>query len=193
MTDTKSFAKRLLWARSEAGLTQKELSEQSGISQPQIVRYEAGRSKPRLGGALKLARVLKMDAYDLMPELRKTTEEIQIELSVDEAAHFEAEAMRLGISTEELLRRLAGVDEDEFSEEQTDTQGREISFNISAEHEAKIHEFAKKEGVSFDAAVQLVLAQGLKEKLDADANMLAKLEQDIPGAYEKLIELLRKD
>lgn len=193
MTDTKSFAERLLWARSEAGLTQKELSEQSGISQPQIVRYEAGRSKPRLGGALKLARVLKMDAYDLMPELRKTTEEIQIELSTDEAAHLEVEAMKLGISTEELLRRLAGVDEDEFSEEQTDTQGREISFNISAEHEAKIHEFAKKEGVSFDAAVQLVLAQGLKEKLDADANMLARLEQDIPGAYDKLVELLRKD
>ncbi|WP_083853180.1 helix-turn-helix domain-containing protein [Pseudomonas sp. Ag1] len=106
MTDTRSFAERLLWARSEAGLTQKDLSEQSGISQPQIVRYEAGRSKPRLGGALKLARVLKMDAYDLMPELKKTTKEIEIQLSAEEAEQFDTEAEKLGISTEELMRKL---------------------------------------------------------------------------------------
>ncbi|WP_460160731.1 helix-turn-helix transcriptional regulator [Pseudomonas sp. S2_B10] len=106
MTDNRSFAERLLWARSEAGLTQKDLSEQSGISQPQIVRYEAGRSKPRLGGALKLARVLKMDAYDLMPELKKTTKEIEIQLSAEEAKEFDAEAEKLGITTEELMRKL---------------------------------------------------------------------------------------
>lgn len=106
MTDTRSFAERLLWARSEAGLTQKDLSDQSGISQPQIVRYEAGRSKPRLGGALKLARVLKMDAYDLMPELKKTTKEIEIQLSAEEAEQFDTEAAKLGISTEELMRKL---------------------------------------------------------------------------------------
>ncbi|WP_060495454.1 helix-turn-helix domain-containing protein [Pseudomonas sp. GTC 16482] len=106
MTDTRSFAERLLWARSEAGLTQKDLAEQSGISQPQIVRYEAGRSKPRLGGALKLARVLKIDAYDLMPELKKTTKEIEIQLSAEEAEQFDAEATKLGISTEELMRKL---------------------------------------------------------------------------------------
>jgi transcriptional regulator with XRE-family HTH domain len=106
MTDIRSFAERLLWARSEAGLTQKDLSEQSGISQPQIVRYEAGRSKPRLGGALKLARVLKMDAYDLMPELKKTTREIEIQLSAEEAEQFDTEAEKLGISTEELMRKL---------------------------------------------------------------------------------------
>lgn len=106
MTDTRSFAERLLWARSEAGLTQKDLAEKSGISQPQIVRYEAGRSKPRLGGALKLARVLKMDAYDLMPELKKTTKEIEIQLSAQEAEYFDTEAAKLGISTEELMRKL---------------------------------------------------------------------------------------
>lgn len=106
MADTRSFAERLLWARSEAGLTQKDLAEQSDISLPQIVRYEAGRSKPRLGGALKLARVLKMDAYDLMPELRKTTKEIEIEFSAEEAQFFETEASKLGITTEELIRKL---------------------------------------------------------------------------------------
>ncbi|HBO4001770.1 TPA: helix-turn-helix transcriptional regulator [Pseudomonas aeruginosa] len=174
------------------GLTQKELADAAGISLVQIARYETGRSTPRLSGALKLARALKMDAFDLMPELKKTTIEVEIELSDDELARFEAEAEELGITTEELLRKPAGVEEDEFSEELPDTQGRKISLNISAEHEAKIHEFAKKEGVSFDAAVQLILAQGLKDRLDADSTILAKLEQDIPGAYEKLVELLRK-
>lgn len=192
MTETRSFAERLRWARSEAGLTQKELSEKSGISQPQIVRYEAGRSKPRLGGALKLARALKIDAYYLMPELKQTTTEIEVEFTEDEAAQLHAEATKLGITAEELLRRLAGVEEDDGSDDEHDISAREISVTISAENESRILEFAKSEGVSFDAAVQLILAQGLKEKLDADASMLAKLEQDIPGAYEKLVELLRK-
>lgn len=106
MTDSRPFSERLLWSRSEAGLTQKDLSEQSGISLPQIVRYEAGRSKPRLGGALKLARVLKMDAYDLMPELRKSTHEIEIEFSAEEAKFLDTTASTLGITTEELIRKL---------------------------------------------------------------------------------------
>lgn len=138
------FGKRLAHARAAKNLTQRELADKIGITWSQISRYEAGKAKPRLAVAMKLAEALGIDAGDL-------------------------------------------------SGGQEEGSGREISFNISAEHEAKIHEFAKKEGVSFDAAVQLVLAQGLKEKLDADANMLAKLEQDIPGAYEKLVELLRKD
>ncbi|WP_444756564.1 helix-turn-helix domain-containing protein [Pseudomonas sp. A014] len=192
MTETRSFAERLRWARSEAGLTQKELSEKSGISQPQIVRYEAGRSKPRLGGALKLARALKIDAYYLMPELKQTTTEVEVEFTEDEAAQLHAEATKLGITTEELLRRLIGLDEDDASDDEYETSGREISVTISAENESRIQEFAKSAGVSFDAAVQLILAHGLKERLDDDTSMLAQLEQDVPGAYEKLVELLKR-
>lgn len=106
MTDAKPFSERLLWARSEAGLTQKELASKSGISLPQIVRYEAGRSTPRLGGALKLARALQMDAYDLMPELRKTTHEIEIDFSQEEAEILQKKASSLGISVEELIRKV---------------------------------------------------------------------------------------
>ncbi|MCG8291974.1 helix-turn-helix domain-containing protein [Pseudomonas entomophila] len=95
-----------------------------------------------------------------------------------------------------VLRKLAetlGVEAEELSGAQRGTSGREISFNISEEDEAKIQEFAKRKGLSFNAAVQLILVQGLKDKLDADKSMLAKLEQDIPGAYEKLVELLKKN
>lgn len=121
----------------------KELSEKSGISQPQIVRYEAGRSKPRLGGALKLARALKIDAYYLMPELKQTTTEVEVEFTEDEAAQLHAEATKLGITTEELLRRLIGLDEDDDSDDEHETSTREISVTISAENESRIQEFAK--------------------------------------------------
>ncbi|WP_077430494.1 helix-turn-helix transcriptional regulator [Pseudomonas sp. C9] len=106
MTDAKPFSERLLWARSEAGLTQKDLASKSGISLPQIVRYEAGRSKPRLGGALKLARVLGMDAYDLAPELKRTTKEIEIEFSDAEYQFLHDQSEVFGITVEELIRKL---------------------------------------------------------------------------------------
>ncbi|MHC8305458.1 helix-turn-helix transcriptional regulator [Pseudomonas sp. PB3P13] len=106
MTDAKPFSERLLWARSEAGLTQKDLASKSGISLPQIVRYEAGRSTPRLGGALKLARVLNMDAYDLLPELKKTTHETEIDFSDEEEEVLRKTANGLGISIEELIRKI---------------------------------------------------------------------------------------
>lgn len=97
MSDTKPFSERLLWARSEAGLTQKELASKSGISLPQIVRYEAGRSIPRLGGALKLARVFNMDAHDLVPELKSLSNPLSMParpMSVD------TEAKRTNLVTE---------------------------------------------------------------------------------------------
>lgn len=109
MTDTREFPERLAWARAELGLTQKELAEAAGVSLVQVARYETGRSTPRLGAALKLARVLGMDAYDLMPELRKTTKEIEVQLSADEAQQFDAEAAKLGITTEELMRKLTMI------------------------------------------------------------------------------------
>lgn len=87
-------------------MTQKDLSEKSGISVPQIIRYESGKSKPRLGAALKLARALKMDAYDLMPELRKTTKELDISFPDDEYRLLAEQAEKLGLTFEELVREL---------------------------------------------------------------------------------------
>lgn len=106
MSDQKPFSERLVWARAEAGITQRELAKKAGISVPQIVRYEAGKSMPRLGAALKLARALNVDAYDLMPELKKTTHEVEIEFSSEEAAELGLAAAELGITTEELIRGL---------------------------------------------------------------------------------------
>lgn len=56
------FGQRLVWYRSKAQMTQRELAEKSGVSLPQITRYESNRSTPRLSAVMKLARALDLDA-----------------------------------------------------------------------------------------------------------------------------------
>lgn len=61
MTKFVDFAERLVWFRAGKGMTQRELSELSGVSLPQITRYETGKSTPRLGAVLKIAAALELD------------------------------------------------------------------------------------------------------------------------------------
>lgn len=55
------FGQRLVWYRSKAQMTQRELAEKSGVSLPQITRYESNRSTPRLAAVMKLAEALGLD------------------------------------------------------------------------------------------------------------------------------------
>lgn len=79
---------------------------------------------------------------------------------------------------------LTGSDDDEA--------GREITLDLSTEASEQIESIAEKEGITFDQAVQKVIAMGLKMKLDQNPDMLSQLEEDVPGAYEKLLKLLSK-
>lgn len=74
----------------------------------------------------------------------------------------------------------------------SDESGREITLDLSAEDSEQIESLAQKEGITFDQAVQKVIAMGLKMKLDRNPDMLSQLEKDVPGAYEKLLKLLSK-
>lgn len=65
MHHPKGFPSRLVRLRAEADMTQKELSRLSGVSVPQIARYETGASKPRMNALVKLARALKVDVSAL--------------------------------------------------------------------------------------------------------------------------------
>lgn len=65
MQHPKGFPSRLVRLRAEADLTQKELSRLSGVSVPQIARYETGTSKPRMAALVKLAKALKVDVSAL--------------------------------------------------------------------------------------------------------------------------------
>lgn len=58
-------------ARLAAGLSQEELAERTGTSQPQINKLETGKRKMTLDWAVKLARPLGIDPISLMPEDRQ--------------------------------------------------------------------------------------------------------------------------
>ncbi|KPA87280.1 putative transcription factor, MBF1 like protein [Pseudomonas asplenii] len=103
MVDKKAFSERLLWARSKAGMSQKELAEKSGISVPQINRYESGKASPRLRSAIRLGHVLGVDAYDLAPELKNKTKEISISFTEEQSERLQEIAESTGHSVEELI------------------------------------------------------------------------------------------
>ncbi len=65
MATPAGFPARLLRLRAEAGMTQKDLALASGVSVPQIARYETGASRPRLTALVKLARALNVDVEQL--------------------------------------------------------------------------------------------------------------------------------
>lgn len=70
---------------------------------------------------------------------------------------------------------------------------KEITLSLSDEMIAKIEEFAETKNIAFDQAVQLIVVLGMKMKLDKDPSLVEKLESEIPGAYESLLEGIRND
>lgn len=81
------FPSRLLRLRAEAQMTQKELAKASGISVPQIARYETGSSKPRMTALVKLAKALNVEVSSL------------------EDAHDEPENMEIVLATTDGVKR----------------------------------------------------------------------------------------
>ena len=65
MHHPKGFPSRLVRLRADAGMTQKDLAKASGLSVPQIGRYETGISSPRLSALVKLSKALKVDVSEL--------------------------------------------------------------------------------------------------------------------------------
>lgn len=90
------------------------------------------------------------------------------------------------------LAEALGVDADQLTGNQAEEEGREVTLSLTGREEAKIEEFASANGLSFDEAVNQIIAAGLKARLEGNPDMLAQLEEDVPGAYEKLVELLKK-
>lgn len=107
-------------------------------------------------------------------------------------SRYEAGKARPRLTVLMKLAEALGVDPNQLSSGDSEEDGREITLNLTAREEAKIEELAKNEGISFDAAVQKIIILGLKSRLDENQDMLSQLEKDVPGAYEKLVELLKK-
>ncbi|MBQ1491338.1 MAG: helix-turn-helix transcriptional regulator [Blautia sp.] len=73
-----SIAQVFMQARQKRGLTQKELSERTGIAQGNISKLERGNANPSLRTMLRLARgmrmTLKIDFCEEMEEPEDTNE-----------------------------------------------------------------------------------------------------------------------
>lgn len=68
-----AFSETLIRLRSQLGITQNELADLSGVSLPQLSRYERGKSVPRTSALYKLAPVLNVDVAELERSLEETT------------------------------------------------------------------------------------------------------------------------
>lgn len=114
MHHPKGFPSKLVRLRADAGMTQRELAKASGLSVPQISRYEMGTSKPRMTALVKLAAALNRDVSELVdaddqPEITEISLVSEDETSMPVAlprASFERlqqEADANGVSLEVML------------------------------------------------------------------------------------------
>lgn len=62
----KKFGARLVMARQNRGLSQRELSELAGMSNAMITIYEKGRTDPGATNLIKISRILNVDPAWLM-------------------------------------------------------------------------------------------------------------------------------
>ena len=60
------FCERLKEMRLMCRLTQRQMAEKIGISQPSYVRYENGKSEPTLENLVKIANILDVSADYLL-------------------------------------------------------------------------------------------------------------------------------
>lgn len=81
-----SFAEKILTARTELGMTQKQLAEATDLSLRTILAYEKGEKSPRASTMLKLAKALKVSVKFLSDdECVNPVEDIEKDGYIEEA------------------------------------------------------------------------------------------------------------
>lgn len=66
--DKSLVAKRIVYHRKQMGITQEELSENTGLNVRTIQRIESGEVDPRLNTLKSIAQALQVDLDELLPE-----------------------------------------------------------------------------------------------------------------------------
>ena len=61
------FAKKLRYKMNSQSVSQKELSDLSGVSETSISRYLAGTQEPKVYALTQIARALKASIFELIP------------------------------------------------------------------------------------------------------------------------------
>ncbi len=83
MSQHNGFPLKLVRLRADAGMTQRDLAVASGISVPQIGRYEAGISKPRMTALVKLAKALGVEPEALQADGEPDDVELMFEVTFE--------------------------------------------------------------------------------------------------------------
>lgn len=79
MYHPKGFPSRLVRLRADAGMTQRDLAKASGLSVPQIGRYEMGTSVPRMTALVKLAKALGCEV-EMLKQIEDEPEVMELSL-----------------------------------------------------------------------------------------------------------------
>ncbi|WP_041752373.1 helix-turn-helix domain-containing protein [Pseudomonas protegens] len=144
MHHPKGFPSRLVRLRADAGMTQRDLAKASGLSVPQIGRYEMGTSQPRMTALVKLANALgceveKLQDVEDQPEVVEMTlveegeKDLLIALPRSTIDSLHAQAAKYGVTEEIMLNAII----DFFHAE---TRGEKITIKEAI---AKVVEEAK--------------------------------------------------
>ena len=70
------FSERLKTLRKEAGLTQVDVAEKLGISQPAYASWERGAKKPTQDNLVKIAQILNVSVDYLVGNSQETSDEL---------------------------------------------------------------------------------------------------------------------
>ncbi len=62
------FCERVRKRRKELGLTQTEMAERLGMTQPSYAQIEQGRREPGLAALYRVAAALQVSIHELLPE-----------------------------------------------------------------------------------------------------------------------------
>lgn len=72
-----NLAQNIKIARTEAGITQKELAEKIGVYQKDISRWENGERTPSMEGLVKICIALQVSADELLEiRMKMATEKV---------------------------------------------------------------------------------------------------------------------
>ncbi|MGZ5307175.1 MAG: helix-turn-helix domain-containing protein [Actinomycetota bacterium] len=108
--DGRHFGNRLREARVQAGFSQSELEEVSGIPKARLSRYENGHVEPSIQTLARLARALKVSEASLLGDQRAILEGFFNVLS-NRGVHIASadQGARLANAVADMVRALGGM------------------------------------------------------------------------------------
>lgn len=116
-----------------------------------------------------------------------------IGITFSQISRYEASKARPRLAILMKLAEALGTTPEFLAGDSVDDFNREVTLTLKPSDAKAIDDYAESHGLSFSDAANKVFAMGLKMKYEKNPDMLAQLEAELPGAYEKLLKLLAKE